>query len=129
MQIKREKSFSAGIYFLYLEALFPTLLGITSYVKQFFPADPIHHIAYTNLFNTGISAFLVLYFALSKTKAKWAWFFIFFSTNWAATNDLVAMIEVRNQGVDVFPFPIIPLTLGNIGLLLTAFEVFKKGTK
>lgn len=127
--MKIEQIFKLGIYSLLLASIFPTIVGGLLYIKYFFPQDPMYHIAYTNLFTTGISTFTLTYWGLKQLKAKWIWVLLFFITNWAATNDLLGILEMNNMGQQLFLFPILPLTLGNIGLACTFPQIFARGIK
>ena len=80
-----------------------------------------------NLMATGFVLTTISYFWLRKYADKAAWCIIAILCFWVAGNDTLGLIFRSINSTGTFPTPVIPLTLGILGLALTFPKVFSNG--
>lgn len=83
------------------------------------------HVGFTNLILTGVVVNVIFLCAIRKSE-KWAWWLVVFILVWAGSNDLVASAWYFFKSGKLFPFPIFPMSLGTIALVLTRQHVFSQ---
>jgi hypothetical protein len=109
---------------LTIAGLFPLCVGIYYYL--FFMNFPVfrfmEHIAFTNLISTGVVTLTLIWNNPIPVK-KWIFLLLLFIIIWTSGNDSYALLRQYYFSKLIFPFAIIPLLAGSVGLGLLASEV------
>ena len=78
-----------------------------------------NHVGWANLVTSGILLVMLSWFGVQKRLA-WCWIAVLFVHLWTGANDLLASLDFGAATGKYLPLPVVPMSLGAIGLSLTA---------
>jgi len=118
-----ELIYKIAIVCLFMTGVFPITVG-TFFYFQFFSFDTVYqveHVAFTNLIAVGLVACTLALFSRRSDFRPWTLFLSTFLLMWSGGNDFFVLTKYYLSPASkyvVFPFPILPLTTGSIGIVL-----------
>lgn len=108
-----------------LAGLFPFTVGTYFFITNLKSSNfnMVSHVAFTTLISLGVTISTLGYFGLAKASENWVVMLLMFIVIWSGGNDSYALLRSHFLGSNVFPFAVIPTTLGMIAIFLITLDI------
>ena len=121
------KRLNKSVIFITLAGLFPLTIGAINFVQNITLGagfSSIHHIAFTNLIFSGVTL-ITLGHLWQKRPSFGIKIFTLALLLWVGGNDLMAIVMANLRGSSLPLWPVFPIILGTVGLILMQKESTK----